>query len=65
MTQERFFPSKSPPRNNADDQSVIRNISAPKSALNNRVEFIDLVEHVTLGVTVVNVSTEPDDPDVD
>jgi hypothetical protein len=65
MIKHRFFPTKPPPRNSAADQPVSRNISAAKSALNNRVEFIDLVEHVIQGVTVVNVSTEPDESELD
>jgi hypothetical protein len=65
MTKVRFFPGKPSPRSRVDDQPIIRNTPGAKSALNNRVEFIDLVEHVTQGVTVVHLWTDPGEPEPD
>jgi hypothetical protein len=61
MTKERVFTFNPPPAESIEDQPIVRNHVGPKSALNRRVEYIDLVEHVTLGVLIVHASTEGND----
>jgi hypothetical protein len=61
MTKERLFAFNPPPADRKEDQPILRNHVGPKSALNSHLEYIDLVEHVTLGVLIVSTSTEEND----